>query len=75
MRKSMWENSGKFYTDLASGDNYFIIMWIMFGFHKLIYKFYNAFCTGNLFGYNLLGAGFTHFPHSLLLLQLNKYII
>lgn len=61
LRKSMWGNGGMFYTFLHKYSNYCVAMWTMFGFHKIISKFYNAFYTEFLFGYNLLRGYFYTF--------------
>lgn len=56
--KYQWNDGGFFSTFLTRESYYFIVMWIMFGFHKIIHVFSKAFSTKHLFGFSLLISHF-----------------
>ena len=58
LRKSVWENGEKFSSFLLYCSVYVMVVWNMFGFHKIILNKINMFCTYFLFGFNLLYGRF-----------------
>lgn len=51
--KSVWENGVKFSLFLLKRSVYDLILWIMFGFHKIFHNKINMFYTWKVFGFNL----------------------
>lgn len=75
MRKSMWEKGEKVSTFLKYFKSNVIASWKILDLHKFLNINYHSFSTKNSINFSLLFYSFSHFPHSLLLLLLNKFII